>query len=106
MNCARHPQNPSWWGDKRRCYECAMSADQRSEAEVSAFEQGREAYEAGDELWQNDYTDDDMEHSLAEQWREGWLKAAEDYVREAESNDMDKVLDDPRRGQARSINRS
>ena len=23
MNCPRHPQNPSWWGDKRRCYECA-----------------------------------------------------------------------------------
>ncbi len=23
MNCAKHQQNPSWWGDKRPCYECA-----------------------------------------------------------------------------------
>jgi hypothetical protein len=24
VNCSKHPQNPSWWGDKRRCYECAQ----------------------------------------------------------------------------------
>jgi len=23
MNCDKHPRNPSWWTDKRPCYECA-----------------------------------------------------------------------------------
>lgn len=69
---------------------------------TTAFKAGYEAYENGDEVWQNAYT----EGEDAEEWREGWLQAAEDYVREAESNDADKILDDPRRGQARSINRS
>jgi len=69
----------------------------------TAFKEGYEAYKRGDEVWQNAYTDPSNE---ADDWREGWLKAAEDYVRETESNDRDKILDDPRRGQARSINRS
>jgi len=24
MNCDRHPQNPQWWGDHRRCFGCAQ----------------------------------------------------------------------------------
>lgn len=70
-----------------------------------AFRIGYTAYEDGAEVWQNTYRDSD-ERDNAEEWREGWLAAAADYVREAESNDADKILDDPRRGQARSINRS
>lgn len=23
MNCERHVKNPSWYGEARRCYECA-----------------------------------------------------------------------------------
>ena len=71
----------------------------------AAFKEGYEAYERGDDVWQNAYVDS-LNPIEAGDWREGWLKAAEDYVREAESNDADKVLDDPRRGQARGINRS
>ena len=74
------------------------------EVNSAAFTEGYEAYENGDEIWQNAYVDSTNPVEAGD-WREGWLAAAEDYVREAESNEMDKMLDDPRRGQAKSINR-
>jgi hypothetical protein len=59
----------------------------------AAFAEGYEAYERGDEVFQNAYVDPDEQ---ADEWRDGWLQAAEDYAREAESNERDKILDDPR----------
>ncbi len=62
MNCDRHPKNPSWWGDKRSCYECAkdnyaqtmidrdlgkMDNPNRNYATGLGKEAHREAQEAG-----------------------------------------------------------
>ena len=58
----------------------------------AAFTEGYEAYERGDEVWQNAYVDSTNPEEAGD-WREGWLKAAEVYAREADSNDLDKVLD-------------
>ena len=66
-----------------------------------AFRNGYAAYQNGEDVWQNEYE----EGEEAGDWRQGWLAAAEAHEREADSNERDKVMDDPRHGQARDINR-
>jgi len=81
-----------------------MSApDQRSEQAIEAFNQGYQDFEESFERWQCPYDSDERE--LAEQWIEGWDAAEADYFHEAQRNDYDQVLDDPRHGQAEGINR-
>lgn len=57
-----------------------------------AYKEGYEAYDRGDDVWQNAYVDatNPME---AGDWREGWLKAAEDNARIADMDERDKVID-------------
>ncbi len=60
-----------------------------------AWRLGYTAYVDGAESWDNPYSSDEPENS--EDWREGWDEAEEDYAAEAESQERDRFLDDPRR---------
>ena len=58
----------------------------------AAFTEGYEAYENGDEIWQNAYVDSTNPVEAGD-WREGWLAAAEANARIADMDERDKVID-------------
>ena len=67
-----------------------------------AYQQGREAYLDGKSEDQNPYQ---RGTNCADEWERGWDAEFENYRYEVESAARDLVLDDPRRNQAKHLNR-
>lgn len=62
-----------------------------------AWRLGYNAYVDGAESWENPYRAVAAEADNAEEWRGGWDEAELEYAAEAESQERDRFLDDPRR---------
>ena len=62
------------------------------EVNSAAFKDGYEAYERGDDVWQNAYVDSTNPIEAGD-WREGWLAAAAANERIADMDERDKAID-------------
>lgn len=67
----------------------------------AAFDEGYEACHHGAFIFECPYE----RGELRDEWREGFESYEDMAWREAQRNDYDEVLDDPRHGQAEEINR-
>lgn len=68
-----------------------------------AEQEGYDAYLEGAWEVDNPHTRGSL---LGKAWLQGWERACDEYAHEAERDAYDAVIDDPRHGQAKDINRS
>jgi hypothetical protein len=79
-----------------------MNAPEHRVYDDVAEAQGFADYEYGASETDNPYKHGTLCHMA---WADGWDRGYEHYYRERQMDERDKELDDPRRGQARDINR-